>query len=345
MNENRSEDEVRRAQDLLENKPPQAVFGLLTDIQYADMDNGLNYDKTKTRFYRGGLNLVREAVADWSRYENDTGHKIKFVIQLGDLIDGKCLKSPTDSITSMHRVLDELKRFNVFHIWGNHEFYNFKRKDLISLPLNTGRWLEQNVKANYYYYDVTDRLRLICLDYYEFSALGFDEDDEIYQQAIALLKQHNHNEDLNSAEGLRGAAQRYSKFNGSTSPEQLDWLEKQLSHCQQNGLNVIISGHLPLHQQASDPRCLAWNFRQVLDLIWKYQANVIAYFCGHDHDGGYFRDKFNIHHITFPAIVETPPNSNAYAFVKVFENRVCVEGVGAIGYYDIYFKQPDNPKS
>jgi len=57
----------------------------------------------------------------------------------------------------------------------------------------------------------------------------------------------------------------------------------------------------------------------------------------HDHQGGYFRDKHNIHHVTFAAILETPANSNAYATVKVFDDKVSVEGVGVIGYYEIYF--------
>ncbi len=72
-------------------------------------------------------------------------------------------------------------------------------------------------------------------------------------------------------------------------------------------------------------------------MIWSFDRTVIAYFAGHDHCGGYFRDKNNIHHITFAAVLETPPNSNAYATIKVFDDKVSVEGVGFIGYYEIYF--------
>lgn len=101
---------------------------------------------------------------------------------------------------------------------------------------------------------------------------------------------------------------------------------------------MIVCGHLPIHAQASDHTCLAWDSKRVLELIWSYDTTVVAYFAGHDHQGGYFRDKCNIHHITFAAILETPSNSNAYATVIVYDNKVSVEGVGVIGYYEIYFK-------
>jgi manganese-dependent ADP-ribose/CDP-alcohol diphosphatase len=339
------EDEERQDLSIL----PKAAFGVITDVQYANVDDGTNYDKTKIRYHRNSLNLVRDAVKSWKKYETDTSTKLKCVIQLGDLVDGKS-RALNDSEPAMYKALDEFKEIatsdesndnaKLLHIWGNHEFYNFKRNKLVEYSLNTARSLQQNVdaNANYYFYDITDKLRLICLDFYEFSAIGFDETDETYKQAINLLTHHNKNEDLNSVAGMRGNAMRFSKFNGSTSETQLKWLEAQLSHCKANNINAIICGHVPLHPQASDARCLAWNYKEVMDLISTYEKSVIAYFCGHDHDGGYFRDRNNIHHITFPGIIEIKPNSNAFAIVKVYDNKVSVEGVGAVGYYDIHFK-------
>jgi manganese-dependent ADP-ribose/CDP-alcohol diphosphatase len=121
------------------------------------------------------------------------------------------------------------------------------------------------------------------------------------------------------------------------SEKQINWLEEQLNTCKQLNKKAIVCGHQPLHPQACDNMCLAWNYRQILELLWSFERTVIGYFSGHDHKGGYFRDKHNIHHVTFSAILETPPNSNAYATVKVYENKVSVEGVGQIGYYEIYF--------
>ena len=63
--------------------------------------------------------------------------------------------------------------------------------------------------------------------------------------------------------------------------------------------------------------------------------SVIAYISGHDHDGGYFRDRTNIHHLTLHAIVECEPNTNSFATVHVFKKYILIEGVGRIGTYRI----------
>jgi hypothetical protein len=67
--------------------------------------------------------LVKEAVKDWR-----TNHNLKFLIQLGDLIDGKS-KPINDSARAVNIVLSELKNSfqesttkEILHIWGNHEF-------------------------------------------------------------------------------------------------------------------------------------------------------------------------------------------------------------------------------
>ena len=154
---------------------------------------------------------MKEAVKDWKN-----NHDLKFLIQLGDLIDGKS-KSINDSARALDVVLTELKSSfreadadKILHIWGNHEFYNFLRHEMIHLPLNTAKILSQNLdaNANYYTYDVTPKLRLICLDFYKFAVLGYEETDEVYQRAYELLNKHNKNEDKNSYNGLRGHAQR-----------------------------------------------------------------------------------------------------------------------------------------
>jgi len=323
---------------------PLAVFGVITDIQYANVDDHKSYDRDYIRYYRNSLNLVKEAVNDW---KNST-IKIKFVIQLGDFVDGKA-KHINDSEPSVNCVLNEFKKLfdddeermksELLHIWGNHEFYNFLRSDLMNLPLNTAKSLRQDAdkQGNYYSYPVTDHLTLICLDCYEFSIIGYTADHPIYKEAHDLLRKHNTNEDLNNTSGLRGHAKRFSMFNGSLSESQMKWLERQLIECKEKNKKVIVCGHVPIHPQAVDLRCLMWDQKEILELLGLFEKTVIAYFSGHDHRGGYFRDKHNIHHISFPAIIETTPNSNAYATVKVYDNKVSVEGVGKIGYYECYF--------
>jgi manganese-dependent ADP-ribose/CDP-alcohol diphosphatase len=341
------------------NQKPLVSFGILSDIQYADVQDGFSYDKKRARYYRNSLNLVKEAVKYWKNYEKESNTQLKFILQLGDLIDGKC-KAINDSVPAMRRVLAELnKTFSsnendeqttttslvdlngqprLLHIWGNHEMYNFKRADLVNYPLNTAKDLGQNLdsNSNFYSYNITEKLKIICLDFYEYSVLGYDESDDIYQHALKFLKAHNKNNDSNSVEGMRGHALRFSAFNGSLSDKQLKWLQDELNECRDSNKKAIICGHVPLHSQASDPMCLAWNNKQILEILWSYDL-VIAYLAGHDHKGGYFRDKRNIHHLTFGAIIETSPNSNSFATVKVYENKISIEGVGMIGYYEIYF--------
>lgn len=135
---------------------PLATFGMITDIQYADVEDGTSFDK-KQRYYRNSLNLVREAVKNWRAYSQKHGLEIKFIIQLGDLIDGKC-KAKSDSERAMNLLIEELSKLfedkddkknadvpRLLHIWGNHEFYNFKRQYLLNSPLNTARQLNQNI--------------------------------------------------------------------------------------------------------------------------------------------------------------------------------------------------------
>ena len=58
---------------------PCVTFGILTDIQYADIEDGINY--VNRRYYRNSLNLVKDAIAKWTEASN-----FKFIIQLGDFI-------------------------------------------------------------------------------------------------------------------------------------------------------------------------------------------------------------------------------------------------------------------
>jgi hypothetical protein len=138
------------------------------------------------------------------------------------LIDGKA-KPINESMKSLELVTSELKSLfpdeskqEILHIWGNHEFYNFARNEITNLPINTAKRLNQNLdsNANYYVFQVTPKLNLICLDNYKHSLLGYEETDEEYKNAFELLSKHNKNEDKNSCENLRGHSQRFVKFNG-----------------------------------------------------------------------------------------------------------------------------------
>ena len=313
-----------------------AVFGLITDIQYARCENGISYDKKRIRYYENSVNLVRNAVQAWKKEEKELNTRFKFIIQLGDIIDGKA-KQNNESIESMNLVLNELKKLfsddeinkqnlKLLHIWGNHEMYNFKRKELINLELNTAKILQPDYidDANYYTYDVTDNLRLICLDLYQFSMLGYDKNENIYQECYNFLRQFNPNENLNCEEGLKEEHAKYLEFNGGLHKNQLKWLQHELQKCKDLQKKSIVCGHNPIHLGASNQLNLAYNCDEILSILKSFNGTVVAYFAGHFHPGNYFLDENDIHHITFQAIVETKPDSNSFTTVKVFKQHVLV---------------------
>lgn len=301
----------------------KAAFGLITDIQYADHENGISWDQLRVRYYRDSLNLTTNAINYWKNYETQTNKKLKFIIQLGDIIDTKAKLSQIGSLESMHRVLNKLRELRqdieLLHIWGNHEFYNFLRSNLVNLPLNTARYLKQNMhtNANYYTHDVTDNLTMICLDFYEFSVIGYENDtsNDYYQRCLSLLKTYNKNQNLNDEKNVPHKHLRYLAFNGGLFANQLDWLKIELEKCQNQNKKAIVCGHVPININASNEMNLAFNCEEISEILWSHEKTVIAYFSGHFHPGGYYketRDNHSIHHITFKAIVETLPESNSF---------------------------------
>lgn len=312
---------------------PIVSFGLIADIQYSDNEDRWNYTKTHLRRYRNSLKLVNEACRYWKKRT----HPISFILQLGDIIDGISFTNKT-SEQDLKSVLDEFQKIfpqlPIYHIWGNHELYNFSRKELLNGPLCS--FDTKDISPGHYgTFEVCPNLRIIALDTYEFSALGVDTDDPIYIEAMDLLKKHNTNESPNDPTNLRGHQRRFVQFNGGITSTQLGWLNNQLTQSRNRNEKVIIIGHIPIHPSACDHLDLLWNYKEVLDLLWKFDQTILAYICGHDHDGGYFRDRKNIHHLTLHAVVECELNTNSFATVNVFKNYILIEGVGRIGTYEI----------
>lgn len=90
------------------------------------------------------------------------------------------------------------------------------------------------------------------------------------------------------------------------------------------------SGHLPVHPCSTDPICLAWNFDELLAIIGSH-GSVVCFIAGHDHDGGYCRDRnTGVHHLTLEGVIETPPDSDAFGTVSVYEDRMVLKGRGRI---------------
>ena len=100
-------------------------------------------------------------------------------------------------------------------------------------------------------------------------------------------------------------------------------------------ISFPFSGHIPLYAPAADRTCLLWNYQEVLDVFHRYNC-VIAYFSGHDHEGGYAVDPHGVHHVTFEGVVETKPGDLASAVVDVYEDRLELVGEGRVPSRTLY---------
>ncbi|KAJ3681193.1 hypothetical protein LUZ60_015682 [Juncus effusus] len=296
------------------NSKPLFSFGVIADVQYADIPDGKSFLGTP-RFYRHSISVLQRAVKSWNDKKN-----VNFSINFGDILDGFCPK--TERSTAIEKILNEFEKFNgdVYHMIGNHCLYNFPRSKLLPLL----KIPSENLCA---YYDFTPcpEYRFIVLDAYDFSVLGWPKDHEITKQAIQFLEERNPNSNKDSPDGLVGVERRFVKFNGGVGKEQLSWLEGILRDCSERKQNAIVCCHLPLDPGAASPVGLLWNYDEVMEVIHKYNC-VKACFSGHDHKGGYTTDSRGIHHRCLEAALECPPGSNAYGFVDVYQDRLSLVG-------------------
>lgn len=101
-------------------------------------------------------------------------------------------------------------------------------------------------------------------------------------------------------------------------------------------LSFSTAGHLPIHPDASDRVCLAWNYEDALSVIHSHQC-VVCFLAGHLHDGGYCLDSHGVHHLTLEGVIETPPESNAFGTIYVYEDKMILKGRGRISDRVMHF--------
>nr|KAF6414893.1 ADP-ribose/CDP-alcohol diphosphatase, manganese dependent [Molossus molossus] len=182
-------------------------FGVIADIQYANLEDGYNYQGNRRRYYRHSLLHLQGAIEHWNKESSPPC----CVLQLGDIIDGynAQYKASEKSLELVMNVFQMLK-VPVHHTWGNHEFYNFSRDYLTNSKLNT-KFLEDQIEhhpetvptGSYYAYHFVPfpKFRFILLDSYDLSVLGVDQSSPKYQLCLKMLKEHNPNMELNSPQG------------------------------------------------------------------------------------------------------------------------------------------------
>lgn len=159
---------------------PLFRFGIISDIQYADIKNGHSFHGIP-RYYKASLEGLRRSVTAWQQQQ------VEFAVQCGDIIDGFNPKEQSE--TAMQSVLDELAKLQkpVYHMIGNHCLYNLPRQRLNEL-------LSIKSKASYYSFSPHKAWRFVVIDGYDVSMLGWPEGHPLHTKAKAILDEKNVNE-------------------------------------------------------------------------------------------------------------------------------------------------------
>lgn len=243
-----------------------------------------------TRFYRSSLTKLKQAINSF-RKDNPA-----FVINLGDMID-----KDFASYKSVYSILDTAG-FKIYHTTGNHDYSvnpEFK-KNIPPLKPNA---------SGYYSFKYTN-FRFIILNGNELSTYSTDNKIDIKKAMDYVLNLNNRGE-INGQD-----------WNGGMSTKQLVWLTDQLITAKKNNEKVFLICHFPVFP-VNEHNLL--NYRDVLSILEGYD-NVVAWFNGHNHAGNY--GNFNMtHFITLKGMVETE-NTNSFALVEVYQNKIWIKGSG-----------------
>lgn len=316
---------------------PLLSMGVIADIQHAPIPDGASYGGVP-RYYKHALEVAGVAAQHFQQ------SKVDLVLNLGDIIDGKCTTDfitdnedenskgvGLEAIQNVVKALSAYKNGPILHTYGNHELYNLSRESIGKI-LDIPFVKESNDDLVGYRSYVKNNFRFIVLDTYDIAMMGrCPQTSEKRKKAEQILAKHNPNypEKENSPENLEGVQKRFVAFNGGIDSAQLTWLRSTLAEAKRNNERVIVLSHQPILPASSSPVCLVWNYEEVLEILREYKGNIIASFCGHAHKGGYKRDpESGIHFRVFEAVLESPHPIRTYAFVDIFENELVVRGEG-----------------
>jgi len=302
--------------------PPTFAFGLISDVQYADIDDGLDHKEKMQRHYRGALDVLTRAV----QYFNTYPVPLAFVAQLGDLIDGK--NAPHNSETALARALAVIERCTVpfVNLIGNHELYNFDRETL-ARRLGTrpaGRPVE------FYASQPAAGWRMLVLDAFQEAVIGHPPGEPRRDKAVTFLRakrtECGRPADADPDDwfaGLSGEQRRFNPYNGAFGSRQLQWLRSQLGSAREAGDRVLILSHVVLHAGACHGTTMAWDYLEALEVIGAHAGVVAAVLCGHEHKGGYHYDApSKVHHITVASPLNEGASGEAYGAILIRESSL-----------------------
>jgi hypothetical protein len=243
------------------------------------------------RYPAKSLDKLGEAIAEFNR------HDLAFVVTLGDIIDRHW-----QSFNDILPVYETLRHERYF-LLGNHDF--------AVAPEHLAK-VANRVGLSSAYYDFTHAgYRFIALDGNETSLFAPPEGDPRRVEARALMK------------ALRDAgAPNSQRWNGAVSDTQYAWLTAKLSEAKTAGEKVVVMNHYPIFPKNSHN---ALDSERLLALLSGHD-HVVAYLNGHNHAGN-FGVIDGTYFVNFKGMVDTE-DSNAYAIVAVYEDRLEIAGFG-----------------
>ena len=304
---------------------PVLRFGVISDVQYCDTEDGTNFDGTEKRHYRGALDCLVQAVEHWNTLPD-----LQFVAQLGDLLDGQCaaLRQCDAAMATVMALFGQCRVCDVYHCIGNHDLYNFDRPTL-ARHLRTARGPGG---TGYYCFRPVPGWTVLVLDPYEEAIIGNSPDSVGYAAALEALQRHNPNDVLKGGgllQGLEGSARRWVTYNGALGARQREWLREQVQSAAAAQDRVLVLSHVLLHPNAGDYCNVCFDAEEALAILHESEC-VVAVLCGHDHSGGYSQDAAGVHHVTFPSPLTCGGQELCHAHVDVHEDRLEIVGSGRV---------------
>jgi len=223
---------------------------------------------------------------------------LEFVVTVGDLIDRDFA-----SFAPVNEIYAELKTEHR-SVLGNHDF-SVADAEKEKVPAALG------MKARYLS-DTRKGWRMIRLDGTELAPYSHPKGSALHQLAQEELKAVR-------ASGKKNA----QSYNGGMGVKQMAWLRQELKAAAEQGQRVLLFNHFPVHPLGAVHNL--WNDEELVKLLEEY-PHVVAYFNGHQHQGGYGLRR-GIHYLNVKGMVETAEET-AFAIVKVYSDRLDVHGFG-----------------
>jgi manganese-dependent ADP-ribose/CDP-alcohol diphosphatase len=311
-------------------------LGLIADIQTADIPDGASFHGAP-RWYRAALDGAERAAHAFA------SSRVDAVVGLGDLLDAQAAPHAEELV---QEVLARLERSGAptYHTVGNHCLAALGRERVNThlIPASVLRGgkdacadsaaskADGASQHSFYEVGLAPSLRLVVLDGFHVSLLGWPEGHALREEAASTLAARNPNANKFSADGLVGPDRRYVAFGGGLGAAQLDWFKGRLEDAVAAGARLIIACHLPIHPETAPGVCLLWEYEAVLEAIASVPpGTVIATLAGHSHrDGGWTCADTGTHHRVLASVLETRPGCDCYAVLDLHEDAVVINGAG-----------------